>query len=315
MKPYQQLAAGMAGVPGYAAANTFGFGGQEAPVSAFQAGQRKRINLLAICLNVLIPWLIFSVLFGLMSFSYHFTNPTQTYLSLVAGLGLAALLAYLGNQARKREYDPMWYNFGAICVFVAVLLAGAFGTVNFKYNMKPYYVVENMNTYPSIDPATVKGLQVIDAGRAYFTEGTALDMHKAIGHKDAKVYCVAPIISGNGTMESYDFWAVGVDCCSGISADFHCGEYNNPHARAGLRMMLDEQQIYYQTAVEQAQAAYDIKFEHPLFFYWMQDPVAEMVVYRDAGTRYFMGGMFTYFAVQLFVVIAATIAFTKIGQL
>ena len=37
--------------------------------------------------------------------------------------------------------------------------------------MQPFYDVENLNTYPSVNPAREKGQQLMDAGRVYFADG------------------------------------------------------------------------------------------------------------------------------------------------
>lgn len=100
--------------------------------------------------------------------------------------------------------------------------------------MQPYYDIENLNTYPSINPAQEKGQQYMDAGRVYFADGTHLDKDFAHAFMNLDLYCVAPIVNGDDPLETYDFWAVGINCCSGVSPDFRCGEFNNPHARAGL---------------------------------------------------------------------------------
>merc|ERR1719502_2180472 len=66
------------------------------------------------------------------------------------------------------------------------------------------------------------------------------------------LYCVAPIVKGNAQLTSYDFWAVGVNCCSGAQSDFRCGEYTNPHSKSGLRLMKDDQRPFYRLAVQQS---------------------------------------------------------------
>jgi len=282
--------------------------------SAFAPGKRRRINAVAICFNIFLPWFLFTSLYGIITFKFHYNYPTLTWLIMLAGFIPALLTAYLATEAKVRDRDPSWYSFSTLALFIAPCLAMVFGDMNFWYNMQPYYDVELLNTYPSVNPATDKGAQMMDAGRVYFADGTALDQRKAMAFKNVDLYCVAPIVNGNEQLATYDFWAIGVNCCSAVSSDFRCGEFNNPHARAGLRLMRPDSRPFFRLAVQQAEAAYNIKAAHPVFFYWMQDPVAEMNVYRKDGFKYFMMGTFTFFAFNLFCVICAVIGFSKIGR-
>ncbi len=95
--------------------------------------------------------------------------------------------------------------------------------------------------------------------QVYFADNTRLDTSRSMGFKNLDLYCVAPIVNGNSALESYDFWAIGLNCCSGVSSDFRCGEWNNPHARSGLRLMRDDQRPFFRLAVQQAAAAHKLK--------------------------------------------------------
>lgn len=289
-------------------------GGGKGNGGLFTPGKRKRLNLLAIFVNIFLPSFMFVALYAVMSFYLHYNRPLLAWSCVVLGYIAVAIIFFLGIRAKSQERDPMWYTFAAIACFVAVTAAMFFGDMNFWYNLQPFYDIENLNTYPSVNPAREKGQQLMDAGRVYFADGAALDMRKAMSFKNLDLYCVAPITNGEEQMASYDFWAVGINCCSGISSDFRCGEFNNPHARSGLRLMRDEQRPFFRLAVQQAEAAYNIKATHPLFFYWMQDPVAEMNSYRDDGFKYYLLGVFTHFAFNLFCVMCATVGFSKIGR-
>jgi hypothetical protein len=272
------------------------------------------MNLVAICANILAPWIIFCIIYAVMSFNIHYQRPTLAWMIVFCGFVVAILVGFLAYRTKQRGADPMWYTFACIAILVAVIMSTICGDMNFWYNMQPFFDIENLNTYPSVNPAREKGQQLMDAGRVYFAEGTVLDMRKAMGFKNLDLYCVAPIVNGQQQLASYDFWAVGINCCSGVSSDFRCGEFNNPQARSGLRLMRDDQRPFFRLAVQQAEAAYNIKSTHPLFFYWMQDPVAAMNLYRDDGFKYYLLGIFTHFAFNLFCVVCAVVGFSKIGR-
>eukprot|EP00438_Fugacium_kawagutii_P009189 Skav234281 [mRNA] locus=scaffold2271:7000:9362:+ [translate_table: standard] len=75
---------------------------------------------------------------------------------------------------------------------------------------------------------------------------------RSMAFKNVDTYCVAPITVTKG-------------------------EYNNPNAHSGLRLLSDDQRGFYRLAVEQA--------EHPLFFYWTEDATAAMNTFRDNGYK------------------------------
>jgi len=259
--------------------------------SVFGPQKTRRLNMIAICSCIVGPWLLFSFLYSVMSFSVHHSSPSLAWSLVFVALGVAFLFGILAIKAIRNYHDPLWYIYGALACFVAVFAAVVLGDMNFTYNMKPFYDIEHMNTYPAVRPDMKKGQQLMDAGHVYFAAGTGIDMKRAMGFKSRDLYCVAPIVIGNEQMASYDFWAVGTNCCSSEASDFRCGEYNNPHARSGMRMMRDDQRPFFRLAVQKAEAAYNIHAAHPLFFYWMEDPMSELFQYQQDGLRYFLMGI------------------------
>lgn len=292
------------------------------PTASLAKGHRRRMNIVAICLNIFMPWALFSIIFSIMSFSLHYQHPWIVNFILAFGAVLVLIAALLAIRAWKKKQDgladtePTWFMFAAFALAMALCLAVIFGDMNYQYHMQPFYDIENLNMYPSVDPSQDKGQQLMDAGRIYFKDGSKLDLAKSMVFKNLDLYCVAPIVFGNASnLTSYDFWAVGKNCCSGTQSDFRCGEFNNPHAKSGLRLMKDDQRAFYRLAVQQAESAYQIKAEHPLFFVWMQDPVAQVNGYRDDGFKYYLMAIFTHLAFSIFLVICAVIGFSKPGRM
>lgn len=308
---------------GYGAAS-YGYNAAQAPYNfdpSYGGGMMKParpragVNGVGILVSFLVPWFLFMFIFTVQSFSIHYDNPNLAHMvtmlaMLVVGvLGYSALVSWRRRQSGEDAAN--WTCFLFLTATIAFLLALSAGSYNFSHNMTPFYDVNNLNVYPSVDPATSRGQQFMDAGRFVFTPDSRLDLQHSVGFKNLDTYCVSPIISGDGTMESYDFWAVGVNCCSGHVADFACGEFNNPRAQSGLRLMRDDLRSFFRLAVQQAEASYNIKAAHPIFVYWMQDPIAEINAYQDDGCKFYLTGVFCHLAFQAFCTAAAVFVFSK----
>lgn len=282
-------------------------------------GSRQRLNIVAILASLVVPWLLFCITYWSMSFSLHFSFPLICYamdlmcLCVVIGTGLIAFDAV--KKKKEATYnEATWAIFLFATCFLAWLLGLVFGDMNFVNHMEPYYDLSNLQAHRDVDPSLRTGQQLMDAGSIIFSQGSTLNLTMSMSFKSWDTYCVAPIVSGNGSKSSpsYDFWAVGVNCCSGNAvggkADYHCGEINNVHARGGLRFMRNDQRAFFRLAVQKAEASHNIKADHPLFFIWMQDPHAEMLTYMDKGYEYFVDGIFAHFVFQLFSVLVCCMA-------
>eukprot|EP00933_Yihiella_yeosuensis_P061872 TRINITY_DN64744_c0_g1_i1.p1 TRINITY_DN64744_c0_g1~~TRINITY_DN64744_c0_g1_i1.p1 ORF type:complete len:313 (-),score=58.39 TRINITY_DN64744_c0_g1_i1:88-1026(-) len=281
--------------------------------ASFSPGKRKRLNVVAIVINALLPWGVFCLTFYAMGFSIHYNSAALAWGIVGFGFAMAGIAAILAHRASQTDKSPMWYTVAAVTLVIATLLGGYLGNVNYWSNMKSYYDLTNLNVYPAVDPSREKGQQLMDAGRVYFAEGTQIDSSHSIVFRNTDRYCVAPIVSSTEPLASYDFWAVGVNCCSDIPGDFRCGQYSNPHARSGLRLMRDDQRPMFRLAVQQAEAAYNIQAVHPIFFEWLQDPLAEMNTLRAVAFKYFLIGVASHLAFSIVVVVCASMAFAKLG--
>lgn len=247
----------------------------EKPKSVFSPGHRIRMNIVPMFLNIFVPWGIFIVVLGVTSFYIMYARPMVGYIVVAVAIFVWFLSLLFGIKMRKVDPEPTWFLFFSIilgaAVFGAILLGGQIYT---NYS-RPYYQVRDLKTINNLDASREHGQNVMDAGMFYFAEGNKIDAMRGWHFKQKTVYCVAPITKGYPSVpetQSFDFWAVGKDCCSESASDFRCGAYNNPSARGGIRNLNDADQAFYRLAVEQATALYGIKASHPVFFEWSLDP-------------------------------------------
>lgn len=286
---------------------------------------RKRLNLFAISISLFLPWLLFCLIYAMLSFALHYSRPhiceaIAAIVGVVIGLMLAIQLLGVvrrtagGEASGEASSDaPSWVLFFWISMLLALLLAVYFGNRNFWSNMQPYHDLRSLNTYDNIDPALHRGQEFMDAAEVIFHEGVALDLRKAVSFQNGETYCVAPISSGvapNVPLNNYDFWAVGKNCCSG-SNDFHCGDMQRT-THGGVRVVRDDERSFYRLAVQQAESAYAIKAVHPLFFHWVSDPTDHVDSLRRQGYRAYLIGLLAYFGFQ-FVLVVANIFLIKEG--
>lgn len=312
----------MQGAAGYGAAA--GLPPQYDAMKAKAPLRRRAWNGRALLVALLAPWAVFVSALSVMSFPMRyesiFFGPGKIAIlvniicfSVVLAFGWLAALAW---QQKKLSYGapkPTWHTFLFGTTLLAWLLALALGDFNFEFNVSVFNEVSGLNSYHGVDVTKVEGKRMMDAGVIAFANGTRLDLAKSMGFKNKKMYCVAPITHEDKTLASYDFWAVGEDCCSEHQADFQCGEFDNPNARSGLRLISVKKREFYTLALEQAKATYGIQSSSPVFLTWMQAPDAEVDQYSGDAARIFALGALLYGPFQALLIAGMVGMLSKLG--
>ncbi|CAE7251994.1 unnamed protein product [Symbiodinium natans] len=288
-----------------------------------QAMTRQRVNLVGIIMALFVPWFVFIAICGLWSFKLRYISPGVVIaitVSLGVLLGLYTLYrvqlscrAVIFGHFHLVETGrfAVWLLFIAVTASIAFVLGLLMGSYNYQTNMRSIFDVVSLNSYVEVNPSTMRGQELMDAGKVQFVAGAGLDVRLANGFKNTDVFCVAPITVNNLVLASYDFWAVGKNCCSDQQADFKCGAYNSDGPKGGLRITSDEDRDFYRLAVQQAESAYAIKAIHPLFFEWTADSSKQVQDDERAGYQMFLIGIIGHFAFQAFLVMISVACFTK----
>lgn len=314
--------------------------------------KRSPINIAAVLVNVTVPPFIYLCVVSILSFGYHFSHPYGVWFIALLGAIPALLSFQIGSRVSKSGADPVWFNFTGFTCGLAFLGAAVFGDQNYWFTLQQYYAPEALKTYLNVDPSKTSGVELMDAGRVYFKEDSILDIDKGMAFTHYNTYCVAPIVKVNASLEFYDLWAVGVNCCSPDDPQFGCftdigvgppatalgggaaaerkalaieraqraasgGTTHNVRSggnvRAGLRVVRDpekllwsdrgDEQLFYSLAVEMAEAAYNIKTNHPVFFHWTQDPDKLVTKNFQDGYKLWILGIGLHFGVNLAIII------------
>jgi len=304
------------GVMGAPAEDNAGFV-QKLARKPFATSRRRRLNIVPALICLFLPWGLFVFDFWISSFAIRYDNP-WVYDVAVAGsvfvvlvFAAAAVWSRYKIYLRDTERDPSWILFLAVSMTLACAVGLFQGENNYRANARPYYDFHSLSSYTGVHVDGARGQQVMDAGAVAFAPGTGLDITRSEGWKEGTMYCVAPIVLGNATPATYDFWAVGTDCCSGYRPNFHCeGWYQKDYG--GLRVM-DGSKDKYRLAVQQAEAAYGIRAVHPLFFEWMRDPIKTVNGWQSKAWNTFVIWIFAWLAFQAFCVVVAALAFARLG--
>jgi len=275
------------------------------------------LDLPKIGINMVVPPLVFSYVISMLSFKAHYRFPAFVYLFAAVGI-LPALFAYqMLKQAIRRGTNTRFPQLSVVLLLAAFCSAFVFGEVNYWYYNHPFFFLEGLKTYSNIDPTGMSGQRLMDAGKVYFSEGTRLGTDLAMSFTSTwDVYCVAPITTAEGLpsqgsmLAKYDMWAVGVNCCKSGVPSFYCDD-GNPHTRAGLRQVGDEQRVFFRLAVEQAEAAYNIEAPHPIFFYWVPDPIQKERVFFEAGFTFWLLANMAHAVLNFFGVLAFLLMFHR----
>lgn len=274
------------------------------------------MNIIPMFLNLFAPWAFYIFVVTIATFHMRHESPWLCLIILGFCWLVWGITFFIAARAKRRNPDPTWFTYFALMMFVAVLVGTLFGSYNYSRNLNPYYTLNDLKVISHLDPGKERGQNVMDAGIFYFSEGTHVNGHKSWHFKDGTLYCVAPIVSAGGSPEtqSYDFWAVGKDCCSMSSSDFRCGDTSNPTSRSAIRIFDDADIQHYRLAVEQAETLYNVMATHPIFFEWYIDPLEHVGAWNEKGFKWYLRSIAAFFVLSLVSVIGATSQFAYIGR-
>jgi hypothetical protein len=299
----------------------YGATGAEEPKTFFVPGKRRRLNCVGFLIGLLTGPVVFTYVLTLMCSEYRFHNPTTAKLWYsIAVVGTLFQFAFTRSY-RVKDREPMWLGFITTSLILANIMGVGAGDYIFETYTVPFYDMTSLNNYPDINPSSQKGDAFLDAGFLYFSDGTELEFNMPGQYRHGDLYCVVPIINreqNGGVPEtgSYDFWAVGKNCCGDPVGVFRCGrDYANKLARSGLREIDLKDHDQYLHAVEQATVTYGIKSDYPVLVQWVQNPLDVVLQFMIDGLevyRLWLGGFFLLNSMLAFV---AMLFFSRIGKL
>jgi hypothetical protein len=284
--------------------------------TVFAPGSRMRMNIIPMFLAVFLPWVIYIVVSHINSFQIRHVRPAQCFaLTSVFWIGWLFYVRFC-IQSRRRHPEPTWYSYFALMIGFAVVFGTAFGNANYVKNMSQYYNEKDMKIINHLDPDLERGQNVLDAGLFYFADGTHVNTAHSWHFMAGTLYCVAPLsgMRGSPVTQTYDFWAVGKDCCSTSASDFQCGDWANPKARSGARVFDQDDIDHYRLAVEQTETLFDIMATNPVFILWQEDPLATILAWSRIGFSWWLKSVCAFFVFSLFCVVMATSQFAYIGR-
>eukprot|EP00931_Biecheleriopsis_adriatica_P070833 TRINITY_DN44649_c0_g1_i1.p1 TRINITY_DN44649_c0_g1~~TRINITY_DN44649_c0_g1_i1.p1 ORF type:complete len:316 (+),score=59.14 TRINITY_DN44649_c0_g1_i1:142-1089(+) len=273
----------------------------------FAPGRRIKMSATPLILMIVLPWGAFIVTCAISAFKMKYLYPAvvTAFCSLCILLWLTSIP--LALWARAKIAEPTWYTYLVFVLGIGVIGGPVCGNWIYSSLMEPYYRVMDLKVLTGVDVSQEKGDSMLDVGIAEFVKDNKLDEMRSWHFKHHNTYCVAPIVSEsskNPATGSYDFWAVGKDCCSLTTSDFRCGVWMKPHNNKVIRATSDEDLPFYRLAVQQAETLYGVVSANPVFFKWSTDPKEEVESWEHQGFKNFI-----FCAVSALVVFLALLTF------
>lgn len=284
----------------------YGTAGEDTDIKS--AKKAFQINPIAVLSGLIVPWTLFVAIFADVSFAVHYWHWDLCW-SLVAlgGAltgGVALLILYLKAYTAR---DTSWFTFVLFTMIGALVFGSYFGNLNYRWYMESFYEASALNAYSEVDPSVLPGQGMMDAGQIQFAHGVTLDLTLTMGFQNRDIFCVAPVgepQQNQSGVAKYDLWAVGKNCCSGPSTKFQCGDYGQPGASSGVRVLGGVDLKFYRLAVQQAEATFNIEARHPVFIKIVTDTRAGLQDFARPGRLYFVSGILLYLLAQLGCVFA-----------
>jgi len=288
-------------------------------------GYRSRLNIVPVLMTLFVPWVMFTYLLLIVSLPVHYDKPlfvgfcVISCLAVTGAIGVQVIKTFVVKALHPERHEPSWMLVFFVLMLVAVLAGVSCGKAIYTATFLPYLDTKALGVYSGVDPSQTSSVQLMDAGVINFANGTGLDTNKAMSFfNNMQTYCVAPIVQQNATVQSYDFWAVGVGCCEqgeyGHDA-FHCAHHvSSNRPLSAYRDMSKENRALFRLAVQQAEARFGIYSAHPLFLQWSNDAMEQLEEYKRTGVSWICFCAIGHFGFNMFMTTTAAILFTKLGH-
>lgn len=230
--------------------------------------------------SFLITWLLPFVAFttNTLVFSYGFvTWPISC--TVCASTLVASSLALLSLGSRKR----LWISLGVTLLTAAIASTCVGLYIHDEFACFPSFYA-NSRLYAGMVPSQPSSA-VFDAGRITFTSETFVDTNHstAFVSETGFVYCIAPVREKIAARE-VEFWAVGVQCCSAESGNFHCDQAQDPEAHAGIRIFdnngffAESRKDFYEQSRKKAEATFGlVSAANPMYVRWVREDNLDML--------------------------------------
>lgn len=287
------------------------------PETGSLLNRRKRnISARAVFAALVTPCVLFCGVLYVTAFWLRFFYPFVCFGILAITVTATCILCAKGCVSATKHETPSWFGFYSTSMGWAVICGLLVGQALYQQYMKPTYSAESLHAVQNVYPNRfATNTEVSAFGSINFGIGTRVDTSKSMGFEGDAVFCVAPLVVVGEPMPSYEFWAVGKDCCTDASNDFHCGGFNQTQNVEGFHLMNQTAEPYYLKAVQRAVQAYGVLVVHPVFIERKDDALSALEARKLNGIVLLSFAVCFHFFVQASCVCCKLLRLKKTGDL